>query len=349
MVSLKDIRSSNAIFKSTSPSGLTAVFVGATSGIGQATVKQLAKTANAPNVYIVGRSETAAAEQLDELRSLNPKGTFNFIEAQVSLMKEVDRVCDEIKSKEKKIDILFVSPGYITMGAKEETQEGIDTLHALRYYARLRFIYNLLPLLNASPSARVISILAAGKEKPLDTTDLEVRHNYDAIKAAGVATTQMTLALEELARENPSIAFIHKFPGLVNTGVIARFLTNSAAGIWFLPAMFAKWVLLPVVNLFITTPDEAGERGLFIATSSRYPPAEPKEGRFSVPLPAGVQVARSSIVRDGKGNGVYRLGEVDESAPDSGEENVEWRAGDAGKIVWESTLTTWERALGRSA
>ncbi|KAH8821562.1 hypothetical protein F5884DRAFT_93242 [Xylogone sp. PMI_703] len=351
MVSRKVIWSSNATFKATSPSGLVAVFVGATSGIGQATLKHLAKSASFPIVYIIGRSQQAAAKQLDELRNLNPAATFNFIEAQISLMKEVDRVCDEIKSKESKVDILFISPGYITMGGKEETQEGIDTLHALRYYTRIRFTYNLLPLLNASPSARVITILAGGKEQPLDLTDLEVRRDYDAFKAARVPTTQMTLALEELARLNPSIAFIHKFPGFVNTGVINRWLIKeSAEGTWFWSPVvtLARHLLMPFVNLMAMTPDEAGERGLFISTSARYPPAEPKEGRFSVPIPAGLEIARSSIVKDGKGNGVYRLDKSDEVAPDSGEESLAWRAGDAGKIVWEATLMTWERALARS-
>lgn len=195
----------------------------------------------------------------------------------------------------------------------------------------------------------MITILAGGKEKPVDTTDLEVRRNYAPIKAAATATTQMTLALEELARNNKSIAFIHKFPGFVNTGVIDRFLVTSASGVWYLPATFARFVILPVVNLLSTTPDVAGERALFLITSSRYPPAEPREGRFGVPLPAGMQVAKSSIIKDGRGNGVYRLGELDDSAIDSGEENLEWRSGDASKIVWESTLATWERALGGSA
>lgn len=119
MVSLKDIRSSNATFKATSPNSLTAVFVGATRGIGQATVKQFAKRANAPTIYLIGRSKAAAANQLEELHSLNPAATINFMDAQISLMKEVDKVCQEITAKEKRVDILCLSPGYITLGGKE--------------------------------------------------------------------------------------------------------------------------------------------------------------------------------------------------------------------------------------
>src|SRR4051812_35988214 len=88
-----------------------------------------------------------------------------------------------------------------------ESTEGIDIPHALRYYTRLRFAYNLLPLLNASPSPRVISILAGGKESVLNFDDLEFRNNFDGFKAAANGATQTTLAFEELAKTNSNITF----------------------------------------------------------------------------------------------------------------------------------------------
>jgi hypothetical protein len=57
--------------------------------------------------------------------------------------------------------------------------------------------------------------------------------------------------------------------GFVDTGVIERFL-NTVTGVMAIPATIAKWTVLPILNLFSTTVDEAGERGLFIATSARY-------------------------------------------------------------------------------
>jgi len=98
--------------------------------------------------------------------------------------------------------------------SRSETTEGIDIPHALRYYTRLRFVYNLLPLLNASPSPRVVSILAGGKETEVDLDDLEFRNNFNGFKAAGNGATQTSLAFEELAKNNPNITFIHKFPGM---------------------------------------------------------------------------------------------------------------------------------------
>lgn len=113
MVNIRDVRASNASFKQSKES-LVAVFVGATSGIGMGTLKQFAKNAYAPKVYVVGRSKSAAQPLLDEITNSNPQGIFVFLETEISLMKKVDEVCEEIKSRESKIDLLFVSPGYLS-------------------------------------------------------------------------------------------------------------------------------------------------------------------------------------------------------------------------------------------
>ncbi len=97
---------------------MVAVFVGATSGIGLGTLKQYAKYAQGGKAYIVGRSKSAAQPLLNELKGSNPTGTFDFMESEISLIKNVDIVCEAIKAKEKKVDILFMSPGFLAAGGR---------------------------------------------------------------------------------------------------------------------------------------------------------------------------------------------------------------------------------------
>jgi NADP-dependent 3-hydroxy acid dehydrogenase YdfG len=118
MVNIKEIRSSNARLKD-QPAGLIAVFAGATSGCGKGALEAFARYANAPTAYIIGRSKSASTPLLEKLASLNPQGTFNFIETEISLIRNVDKVCDEIKSKEKKIDFMSLSPGYLTFAGRQ--------------------------------------------------------------------------------------------------------------------------------------------------------------------------------------------------------------------------------------
>jgi NADP-dependent 3-hydroxy acid dehydrogenase YdfG len=114
MVTLSAIHSSNSHISSTLPSKLVAVFVGATSGIGEITLKKFAKYTLKPRVYFIGRSQEAGERIEIECREINLRGEFKFIKADVSLIRVIDEVCGRIKEKEKSINILFLSSGVIT-------------------------------------------------------------------------------------------------------------------------------------------------------------------------------------------------------------------------------------------
>lgn len=117
MVNLKEVRISNRSLQALPP-GLVAVFAGATDGIGLGTLRQFAKYVNGPIAFIIGRSEAKAEHIIHDLKKLNPMGNFHFIEGQVSLIHEIDRVAEEIKRLAIHVDMLFMSPGYLTFENK---------------------------------------------------------------------------------------------------------------------------------------------------------------------------------------------------------------------------------------
>lgn len=111
MVSLDIVQASNSLITSTFPPGIVAVFVGATSGIGEVTLKKFAEYTRQPRVYIIGRSQNAANRIMAECKALNSDGKYTFIKADVSLIHGVDEVCQKIKLKEEYINLLFLSAG----------------------------------------------------------------------------------------------------------------------------------------------------------------------------------------------------------------------------------------------
>ena len=117
MVSLTAMEASNARVATDLPPGLVGVFIGATSGIGENCLKAFTKHANKPRAYFVGRSQEAGDRILSELKALNPEGSYVFRKADVSLIKVVDEICIDIKSKEKAINILCLSQGVLQMYA----------------------------------------------------------------------------------------------------------------------------------------------------------------------------------------------------------------------------------------
>lgn len=111
MVLLSTVHESNGRISTALPPGLVAVFVGATSGIGEYTLKCFAKRSLQPKVYLVGRSRSGSERVLTECKAINPHASFTFIQADVGLIKNVDDVCQQIRDRESTINILFMTQG----------------------------------------------------------------------------------------------------------------------------------------------------------------------------------------------------------------------------------------------
>lgn len=125
MVSIEQIRSSNSKIATALPPGLVAVFAGATSGVGETSLKQFAKHAVKPRIYFLGRSKESGNRISAELRELNPGGEYIYISVDVSLLKSVDDVCRQIKEKEERINLLFLSTGTMVTGKGNSVKQEV--------------------------------------------------------------------------------------------------------------------------------------------------------------------------------------------------------------------------------
>lgn len=333
MVVLQSVQPSNHGVKDL-PEGLVAVFIGATSGIGKAALKQFAKYARKTSVWVIGRSATTAAPLLSHLGTVNSDGKFEFIEKDASLVQAVDDVASIIKSKETKIDYLFVSAGFISFEGRQETREGLDSSMSTRYYARIRAIQLLLPLLNASNSPHVVSVLGGGQEGVMNESDLDLRDpkHYSILAGNTHTATMMTLALERFATENPRVSFVHAFSGLVRTPT----LTRGSSGII---GILLRWIVAPLVGLFAMSPDEAGARTLFYATSARYTVSESQAG--AVKLVPGLDKATKME------KGLFLVGEKSESTGNS-ELLADYRKRRFDEKVWRHTTEVFDTVNGTS-
>ncbi|OLN96560.1 Dehydrogenase/reductase SDR family member 13-like protein 1 [Colletotrichum chlorophyti] len=271
MVTLYQVRQSNArLTEATIPR--TALFVGGTSGIGRLALIELASLGFPIKVYVVGRKATESAMRplLDDLQERNPKAELVWVEGEVSLLAEVRRICDFIKSKESNLDFVCLTAGYVPFGGRNNTVEGLEVTHALEYYGRMLFTLVLLPLLRLSPSGRVLTVLGGSmlsNDLFLDDLNLEKPGNFGGVRTQTHMNIMNTLFLDRLAHEpgNESISFVHNWPGAVNTGNLARYHTRS----WRSPV---SWTVLvtPLLWLVGFGEKEAGERHLYVATSGRF-------------------------------------------------------------------------------
>lgn len=72
-----------------------------------------------PRIYLIGRSQEQANLLKQEFQTLNPESQINFNKSDVAQLRNVDAVCEEIKAKEDKINLLFLSAGIMTMKGRD--------------------------------------------------------------------------------------------------------------------------------------------------------------------------------------------------------------------------------------
>jgi NAD(P)-dependent dehydrogenase (short-subunit alcohol dehydrogenase family) len=203
MASFSAIRADNAAF---SPSYFpVALFVGGTSGIGQATMEAFARyTKGEAHIIICGRNR-AAAESIIASFPKSSNGRYEFIACDVTLMKNVHATTTGLLSTLPKLNFLVLSTGFLNFnGRLDETSEGIDKKLAVDYYARWKLINDLMPLLqkakDAGEDAKVMSVLAAGKGGPIDLDDLGLKKGYSLTEEMAASATYNDIMVDVSAR-----------------------------------------------------------------------------------------------------------------------------------------------------
>ncbi|KAK4463435.1 hypothetical protein QBC42DRAFT_324213 [Cladorrhinum samala] len=330
MVSQTEVRASNAALAvSTTPR--VAVFVGATDGIGKSTLQQLVSRGLPIRAYIVGRDEAAFRPVLDELRRVNESADLVFLQGQVSLLSDTKRVVDEIISREQSIDLLFLSSGFLPFRGHEKTSEGLELAFAVAYYSRQIFIRRLLPLLRAAANTgtgsytpRVVNVLGTGVETKdlfLDDLDLQRPGRLNVPNFTGHIASRTSIALKRLAEkpENKGVVIVHSHPGSVSTNIFKK----SWGDQWAEDGSKAP----KFYNLVHSTPQEAGERSLYVITSAKY-------GGDGVPLQRGQEHGltvkgelNGSLFCVGDSLDTLELGELLSFLESSG----------AGDVIWNKT------------
>ncbi|RYO72783.1 hypothetical protein AA0113_g790 [Alternaria arborescens] len=248
----------------------TAVFVGATDGIGKAILQALVSKGFPTKIYIVGRNKASHRVLLEDLARSNPQATLIFVEGQISLVADAQRIASQIAAQEDRVELLFLSSGYLPFTGRQETFEGLEASQVVSYYSYIVFVLRLLPQLrrgSATRPARVLNILAAEESTDLYLDDLTLKkpgHSSLPAYAKHVAAT-VTLALKHIVEEEEKsdIVFVHAHPGMVSTNIFQNSWDNK-----YDPD--SAHFPMHTRHIFQCTPEQAGQRCLCLATSAEY-------------------------------------------------------------------------------
>jgi NAD(P)-dependent dehydrogenase (short-subunit alcohol dehydrogenase family) len=182
-------------------SGKLAVVTGANSGLGFGLTKTL--SAAGAEVVMAVRSKTKGEAAIAEIRRELPAAKLSTRNLDLSSLKSVAALGDELAAEGRPIDILINNAGVMTPPQRQETHDGFELQFGTNHLGHFALTGHLLPLLRAAESARVVTIssLAAG-QRQLDFGDSNAQHDYKPMRSYGMAKLAQLMFAFELDRRS---------------------------------------------------------------------------------------------------------------------------------------------------
>jgi len=236
-------------------SGKTIVITGATSGIGLATAEAVTRRGGC--VIGVGRSPERCRRAENRLRALNPAAAPRYLCADLSLQSQVRALADEIRrvlaeSGKTWLDGLVNNAGAFTYWMML-TPEGFETQWAVNHLAPFLLTSELLTLLQAAPSGRIVTVSSGShRDTQVNWDDIQLRRHYNGLRAycqSKLANVLFTLELSRRLGTGSSVRAFAADPGLVNTEIgfkgtpgLVRWVWNLRRSAGVEPEVPAGWI-----------------------------------------------------------------------------------------------------------
>jgi NAD(P)-dependent dehydrogenase (short-subunit alcohol dehydrogenase family) len=234
--------------------GKTIVATGATSGIGEVAVCDLAR--RGARIVFVARDPERSAALLQRLKTLAPKPDHRAHLADLSRLSEMKRVATLIAQSERQIDVLINNAGAI-FTQRALTADGFELTFATNHLAYFVLTNLLLGPLRATPGARVVSTASgAHKGAKLDFDDLQSEHHFSGMRAYGRSKLMNILFTRELARR---LAGSGVTANCLHPGFVATRFGDSGSG--------AMRFGLSIAKRFALTPEQGARTIIYLASS----------------------------------------------------------------------------------
>ena len=232
--------------------GRTVLVTGPTSGLGRATAAAVA--ALGARVILVGRSEERLAGVRDELAAEHGEDRFPIVIADMGSLVSVRAAAARILETESRLDVLIDNAGAI-YPERILGPDGIEATLAILVVGPFALIGRLLPLLRATPDARVVCVTSGGQyTQAVDPDDLQWETGaYSGARAYAKAKRVQVALVREWARRlaGTGVTVNAMHPGWADTPGVAASL----------PGFYE------VMGPLLRTPDEGADTIVWLATA----------------------------------------------------------------------------------
>jgi NAD(P)-dependent dehydrogenase (short-subunit alcohol dehydrogenase family) len=243
---------------------------GATSGLGLATARQLARLG--ATVIVVGRDAARCTAASASISSAAAPGAVDWLVADFAELDAVRRLAEEAQERHARIDVLVNNAG-ATYPKRYLTPDGVELTLAVNHLAPFLLTTLLLDRLCKSAPARIVNVASVAHEGAhFDFDDPAMERGYRPFAAYGRSKLANLWFTYELARrlDGSGVTVNAVHPGLVRTA-----LGNHSG-----PLRRAGWQLLHVAYRKVSlSADEGAAAITHLATA---PELEGVTGRYFV-------------------------------------------------------------------
>jgi NAD(P)-dependent dehydrogenase (short-subunit alcohol dehydrogenase family) len=271
----------------------TALVTGGTDGIGRAIARELA--AQGAEVLIVGREPEKGARVVHELRASAGHDHVRFLQADLSLMRDTDRLADDVISTVPKLRRLVLCAG-IMRRQRLLTKEGVESNFSTNYLSRFALTGRLLPLLQAAgtsgAAARILVIGGAAMNGTIHYDDVNLTRNFRILTLVSQFCQANDLFVLEQARrlaeqeKSSSVTITALKVGVVRTNIRRDF-----------PGWMSVLVALVFDPLLGQTPEQIAASAMRLLASPEF---EGTSGRLFTQIKRFKATEPSARTRDAR-------------------------------------------------
>lgn len=237
------------------------VITGANTGIGKETARALA--ARGARLTLACRSESKTQPVIDELRRATGNDQIGFVALDLADLTSVRACADELIRRGGPLHALVNNAGLA--GPRGVTKDGFELTFGTNHLGHFLLTTKLLPLLEATPGARIVNVSSAShyQAKRIDwdalrkpTASVTAMQEYAVSKLANVLFTK------ELAKRVPStkVCAYALHPGVIASDIWSRRIPRPIA--WLMTRFMKSTEDGALTTIYCTTaPELAGVSG----------------------------------------------------------------------------------------
>ena len=229
------------------------IITGATDGIGLAAAKSIASKGY--KIGLVGRNPDKGKKAIDEIIAHSGNKNLDFFECDLSLVKNVKNLADQIKQQYSNIDVLLNNAGGANK-TKNITSEGLEKTFSTNQMNYFVLSTELLNIISESDDGRIVNVASnAHIGAEVDYANINCEKSFSAWTSYCISKLMNIMFTYQLASMQDKVSVNVLHPGFVDTNIAGN------------EGNLIKYIVKFGAKMFARTVDNGADSSIYLSTS----------------------------------------------------------------------------------